>query len=95
MNWESPGAFFAMGGYGLYVWGAYGVTLACLLADPLFAALRHRRALRAATTDDDESSTSERVADAGHPVDAASRRELDPAQRREVDAADRRDGVPA
>ena len=25
MNWESPAAFLAMGGYGLYVWGSFGV----------------------------------------------------------------------
>ena len=27
MNWSSAAEFFAMGGYGLYVWGAYAVTL--------------------------------------------------------------------
>ena len=25
--------FFAMGGYGLYVWGAYGVTFALLIIE--------------------------------------------------------------
>jgi heme exporter protein D len=45
MSWNGPADFFAMGGYGLYVWGAYAVTLVCLVADPLFAAHRHRRAL--------------------------------------------------
>ena len=25
MNWNSAAEFFAMGGYGLYVWGAYAV----------------------------------------------------------------------
>ena len=28
MNWDSAAEFFAMGGYGLYVWGSYAVTLA-------------------------------------------------------------------
>ena len=28
MVWDSASDFFAMGGYGLYVWGAYGVTVA-------------------------------------------------------------------
>lgn len=46
MNWASPSEFFAMGGYGLYVWGAYGVTALCMLLDPVFAARRHERALR-------------------------------------------------
>ena len=27
MSWESAHAFWAMGGYGLYVWGAFGMTL--------------------------------------------------------------------
>jgi heme exporter protein D len=44
MNWNSATEFFAMGGYGLYVWGAYGVTLVALLLEPWLAAARHRRA---------------------------------------------------
>ena len=27
--------FFAMGGYGLYVWGSYGVALLCILVELL------------------------------------------------------------
>ena len=46
MNWNSPAEFFAMGGYGLYVWGSYAVTLLALLAEPALAAARQRRALR-------------------------------------------------
>jgi len=26
MNWNSASEFFAMGGYGLYVWGSYAVS---------------------------------------------------------------------
>jgi len=44
MNWTSWGAFFHMGGYGLYVWGAYGVT-AFVLALEIVAV--RRRAARA------------------------------------------------
>ena len=44
MNWNSPADFLAMGGYGFYVWGAYAVTLACMLIDPILAARRLRRA---------------------------------------------------
>jgi heme exporter protein D len=33
--------FFAMGGYGFYVWGAYGVTALAVMAELL--ALRARR----------------------------------------------------
>jgi heme exporter protein D len=46
MNWTSAGEFFAMGGYGLYVWGAYAMTLLCMALDARFAARRHRLALR-------------------------------------------------
>jgi heme exporter protein D len=44
MNWGSASDFFAMGGYGLYVWGSYAVALACMLAEPVMAAMRHKRA---------------------------------------------------
>ena len=44
MNWNSASEFFAMGGYGLYVWGSYAVTLVALLVEPWLAARRHRRA---------------------------------------------------
>ncbi len=47
MNWNSAAEFFAMGGYGLYVWGAYVVTLACMASEPVLVALRHRQARRA------------------------------------------------
>jgi len=44
MNWESSEAFFRMGGYGLYVWGAYGVTAFVMALEPWLAARRRRRA---------------------------------------------------
>ncbi len=44
MNWGSASEFFAMGGYGLYVWGSYVVALVCMVGEPLLVALRHRRA---------------------------------------------------
>jgi heme exporter protein D len=47
MSWSSAGEFFAMGGYGLYVWGAYGVTAACMAAESVLVALRHRQGQRA------------------------------------------------
>ena len=47
MIWNSAADFFAMGGYGLYVWGAYGVTLVCMMAEPVLTAMRHRAAQRA------------------------------------------------
>ncbi|MCI4427707.1 MAG: heme exporter protein CcmD [Burkholderiales bacterium] len=44
MNWNSASEFFAMGGYGLYVWGSYLVALAAMSVEPWLAAQRHRRA---------------------------------------------------
>ena len=49
MNWGSAGEFFAMGGYGLYVWGSFGVTAAALLIETLLVRKRFsdtRRTLR-------------------------------------------------
>jgi heme exporter protein D len=41
MNWHSASEFFAMGGRGFYVWGAYGVSFV-LIALELWL-LRRRR----------------------------------------------------
>ena len=46
MNWASAADFFAMGGYGVYVWGAYAVTAALMLVEPVLAVQRGRRAVR-------------------------------------------------
>ncbi len=53
-NWNSAAEFFAMGGYGLYVWGAYAVTVVLMLAEPLLVRRRHHRAVRRALDRDDE-----------------------------------------
>lgn len=47
-QWTSASEFFAMGGYGLYVWGSYGVTAIALALEPVLTARRHQRALAAA-----------------------------------------------
>jgi heme exporter protein D len=36
--------FFAMGGYGLYVWGSYGVTFALLAIEVILLMKRKREA---------------------------------------------------
>ena len=36
--------FFAMGGYGFYVWGAYGVTFALLAVEVVLLMKRKREA---------------------------------------------------
>jgi len=46
MQWGSVSEFFAMGGYGLYVWGAYAVT-GVVIAGELVALVRRARTLRA------------------------------------------------
>jgi heme exporter protein D len=45
MNWGSAAEFFAMGGYGFYVWGSFAATALCMAAEPLLLAARRRRAL--------------------------------------------------
>jgi heme exporter protein D len=44
--WNSAADFFAMGGYGIYVWGSFGVTLVCMATEPVLALARHRTAQR-------------------------------------------------
>lgn len=44
MVWNSWSDFIAMGGYGLYVWGSFGVTAAVLAAE-IWAVAARRRAL--------------------------------------------------
>jgi heme exporter protein D len=48
MNWHSAADFLAMGGYGLYVWGSFGVAALLMGLEPWLAARRHERALREA-----------------------------------------------
>jgi heme exporter protein D len=40
MQWNSVGEFFAMGGYGFYVWGSFGACAVLMIAEPLL--VRHR-----------------------------------------------------
>ena len=46
MQWGSVSEFFAMGGYGLYVWGAYAVTVG-VIAVEVVTLMRRGRTLRA------------------------------------------------
>lgn len=47
MKWGSLAAFVAMGGYGAYVWGSYGVTAVLIALEIALTAARHRAARRA------------------------------------------------
>ncbi|MBL0353255.1 MAG: heme exporter protein CcmD [Dechloromonas sp.] len=42
MHWNSFGDFIAMGGYGFYVWGSFGVTVLIMTIEPIMVA-RNRR----------------------------------------------------
>jgi heme exporter protein D len=44
MNWGSLDAFLAMGGYGFYVWGSYGVTALCILLEIVSLKSKKQRA---------------------------------------------------
>ena len=48
MIWESWDAFWAMGGYGLYVWGSYAVVLICLLLEVVLARAGQRASVQTA-----------------------------------------------
>ena len=66
MNWSSLSDFFSMGGYGLYVWGSFGVT-AVVIAGELVSLRSRRRALvPAVPTLDADAPTP-----AGYPEGAA------------------------
>jgi heme exporter protein D len=46
MRWESWSQFWAMGGYGVYVWGSMGMTAALLAMEVGQARLMRRQVLR-------------------------------------------------
>jgi len=45
-NWSSWSDFFSMGGFGLYVWGSYGITLVLLAGEVLMLWKRKRNIKR-------------------------------------------------
>ncbi len=46
MSWASWGDFWAMGGYGLYVWGSYAVTFFVILIEIIFLTRGHKQTLQ-------------------------------------------------
>jgi heme exporter protein D len=44
--WNSPAEFFAMGGYGLYVWSSFGMCAVVLLLEPLSIRARKKAIIR-------------------------------------------------
>ena len=47
MNWQSASEFWAMGGYGMYVWGSMGVSAALMVLEVWLARMGRRQALDA------------------------------------------------
>ena len=46
MSWQSWQHFVSMGGYGLYVWGSYAVTVIFIAAEVALLSKRRRNVLR-------------------------------------------------
>jgi heme exporter protein D len=46
MSWTSLSDFLNMGGYWLYVWGSYAVTLSAVAVEALLLSRRERTAVR-------------------------------------------------
>ena len=44
MSWNSAAEMLAMGGYGIYVWGSFGMVALAIGAEVLLVGLRWRRA---------------------------------------------------
>ena len=49
MNWQSWSEFLAMGGYALYVWGSYAVTVVVLVAEVASLIMRRRGVIEGLT----------------------------------------------
>lgn len=46
MNWANWSDFFAMGGYGFYVWGSFLVSFICMVGEVVLVFNRRRTLLR-------------------------------------------------
>lgn len=55
MQWSSASEFFSMGGYALYVWGSYGVTMLLLGIEVLMLLKRRRSPQRGPSLEQQES----------------------------------------
>ena len=60
MIWNSWNDFWAMGGYGLYVWGSFGVTALCVAVEILWVKNARAQALTQITNElDAKTNTKE------------------------------------
>ncbi|RIX49884.1 MAG: heme exporter protein CcmD [Rhodocyclales bacterium GT-UBC] len=46
MYWNSLSDFLAMGGYGFYVWGSFGVTVLIMAGEPAWALAQRKKSLK-------------------------------------------------
>ena len=51
MHWNSVSEFFAMGGYGLYVWGSFGLTAIVVAGEVLLLRARRKAILQELRTE--------------------------------------------
>jgi heme exporter protein D len=51
MIWNSLNDFWAMGGYGLYVWGSFGVTALCMALEMVWVKNARAQALSQVATE--------------------------------------------
>ena len=58
MQWNSASEFFAMGGYGLYVWGSFGATAAVMVMEVFLVKQRRQQVLRSLRSEIASESTS-------------------------------------
>jgi len=60
MIWSSWTEFWAMGGYGLYVWGSFGVTAMCVALEMVWVKNARAQALTQITNElDAKTNTKE------------------------------------
>ena len=60
MIWNSWSEFWAMGGYGLYVWGSFGVTAMCVALEMVWVKNARAQALTQITNElDAKTNTKE------------------------------------
>ncbi len=52
MSWNGGSDFFAMGGYGLYVWGSLGMCAAVIIAEVIVLKARRLSLIREMTAAD-------------------------------------------
>ncbi|WP_082507123.1 heme exporter protein CcmD [Duganella sp. Root336D2] len=57
MNWHSLQDFLAMGGYGSYVWGSFGVVSGLMMLE-VWALARREREAQAAVASTNEEGTA-------------------------------------